>query len=99
MERLRDSTLVEMAKSKRAYPHEVKAVVEELQMLREIYNGKRPAEDYSVGNFHTIKVPMALITGDMVTSAARSLEKPVGVPSLVEWSAYPGRRYVVCRIK
>lgn len=98
MDRLRDDTLVDIAKKKRAYPHEVASMVEELQLLRDIHDGKRAAKEYG-SEYLTIPVPMQILADDAYISGVDLGYLKLEVPKLVRYGSWPMKRFVVYRVR
>ena len=99
MDRLRDDTLAEIGRKKRAYSNEIASMVEELQMLREIYNGKRSQNDYYQDRY-TIQLPIIDLVEDKWTSPSKAVDIAVGKTCVTAWiSGLPSRRYVLHRYK
>ena len=98
MEKLRDETLDEILKKEEAYPHELRLLIPELQLLRDIYNGKKPPEAYGKDAV-TIHFPNSKIMDDDYSAIGDAIYMNVGTTRLVRWSSMPNNRYLIHRIK
>lgn len=97
MEKLRLETLDDILKKEKAYPHELRAIIPELKMLREIYDGKIPPPNKET---MYMAVPTKLIADDNHISPGSALELlTVGGFALIKSVNYVSRRYVVFRVK
>lgn len=104
MDKLRDETLAEILKKEKAYAHELRSIIPELQLLRDIFNGKRPKEDYEQAAV-IVQMPMMKIAEDDTDMYVSNLYlSEVGKTYLVRHalstgSAHNGKRYIVHRVK
>lgn len=105
MDKLKDDILAEIGKKRKAYPHEVTSMVAELQLLRDIYNGRKPKGAYEAEVF-TAELPMTLIVEDKpnilvgdVGIVADVGKTYLGRHSISASANWQNRRYLIHRIK
>jgi hypothetical protein len=98
MEKLRDETLDQILKSGKTHPHEVRLLIPELKLLRDIHSGKRPPEAYG-SDAISIHYPRVFLEEDNFMPIGDAVYISVGTTKLVRWSAQPERRYIIHRVK
>jgi len=99
MEKLRAETLDEILKKEKAYPHELRAIIPELKLLREIYDGKKPSSAYGLSDIRIV-VPAALIEADDYVAAGDAyLLQSIGQTNLVKVGTSTVKRWILHRVK